>query len=152
MVEIERKFLVKTGKWKPGGAGLIIKQGYLSVDPERAVRVRLAGHHAFLTIKGKQVGFTRTELEYNIPVNEAEILLGMCIKSIVEKTRYIEIYAGNKWEIDVFEGVNAGLIMAEIELENENQEVSIPDWAGQEVSGIEKYYNSSLSVKPFLTW
>ena len=90
MVEIERKFLVDTKKWQPSGAGKKIKQGYLSVDPERVVRVRISGEEAFLTIKGKAQGISRTEMEYSIPLDDAEVLLAMCTGLPVEKTRYVE--------------------------------------------------------------
>lgn len=152
MVEIERKFLVDTKKWQPSGAGKRIKQGYLSVDPERVVRVRISGQEAFLTIKGKAEGISRTELEYKIPLNEAEILLSMCTGFPVEKIRYVEKIENNRWEIDVFEGKNRGLVMAEIELERENQEFLLPVWVECEVSEDPRYFNAFLSQNPYLLW
>ncbi len=152
MVEIERKFLVNTQKWQPTGTGKKVKQGYLSIDPERVVRVRISGEEAFLTIKGKAEGIARTELEYKIPLNEAEVLLTMCIGFLVEKTRYVEVIENNRWEIDVFEEKNRGLVMAEIELEQVTQKVGLPVWIEYEVSEDSRYYNSFLSQKPFATW
>ena len=152
MVEIERKFLVKTEKWKPLDKGTHIKQGYLSVDPERVVRVRVAGEKAFLTIKGKPAGIVRTELEYEIPKNEAEVLLKLCLEFPIEKTRYKERIGNIVWEIDVFEGENKGLVLAEVELANENQEIDLPDWVGEEVSIDSRYYNAWLSQNPYSKW
>lgn len=152
MIEIERKFLVDQKKWHPKGTGTKIKQGYLSVDPDRVVRVRLSGKVAYLTVKGKAERITRTELEYEIPVDEAEIVLKMCTGYLVEKIRYIEKIENNTWEIDVFEGKNEGLVMAEIELETENQKIELPGWIECEVSEDERFYNSFLSQKPFVFW
>lgn len=153
MIEIERKFLLKPGvDWKPETEGTTIKQGYLSIDPERVIRVRIAGSHAFLTIKGKVSGISRTEMEYEIPIPDAEVLLKLCLNSVVEKTRY-KIDAGDLvWEVDVFEGDNKGLIMAEIELQNENQEFEKPAWIGEEVSFDKRYFNSYLSQTPYSKW
>jgi adenylate cyclase len=152
MFEIERKFLINTELWKPTGKGTKIKQGYLSVDPERVVRIRIAGEKAFITIKGKSVGIVRTELEYEIPADEAEILLKMCLDFPVEKTRFKENIGNLVWEIDVFEGENNGLVMAEVELIHENQEIELPGWIGEEVSFDSRYYNSWLSRNPFSKW
>jgi len=152
MEEIERKFLVDTALWKPLVNGSKIKQGYLSVDPERVVRVRIADEKAFLTIKGKPKGIVRTELEYEIPKNEAEVLIKLCLDFPVEKIRYKEYIGDVVWEIDVFEGENEGLIMAEVELIDENQKVDLPQWIGDEVSFDSRYYNSWLSGNPFSKW
>ncbi len=152
MIEIERKFLVKEENWKPQGDGLKIIQGYLSVEPERTVRVRVAGERAFLTIKGKTVGIKRIEMEYEIPKSEGEILLKMCLDFLVEKRRYKEKNGNLVWEIDVFEGKNKGLILAEVELKREDQEIQIPDWVKKEVSGDKRYYNSYLVVNPYSEW
>jgi len=151
MIEIERKFLVKP-EWKPSGKGTCLVQGYLSVDPERVVRIRIAGEKAYLTIKGKSVGIVRTELEYEIPVLEAEVLLKMCLFVPVEKTRYKEKNGQLTWEIDIFEGKNKGLIMAEVELSNENQAVELPDWIGEEVSADLRYFNANLTQNPYCNW
>jgi adenylate cyclase len=152
MVEIERKFLIKTELWQPSTKGVEIKQGYLSVDPERVVRVRVADEKAFLTIKGKSEGIVRTELEYEIPKNEAEVLMKMCLDFPIEKTRFKEKIGELVWEIDVFKGENKGLIVAEVELEDEHQNVELPDWIGEEVSSDSRYYNAWLSKNPYSKW
>ena len=152
MYEIERKFLVDLKKWNPAGEGKKMKQGYLSIDPERTVRVRIAGDEAFLTIKGKPEGIKRTELEYKILTNEAEILMKMCLDFQVEKTRYYEKRDDIIWEIDLFEGENKGLVLAEVELKHEHQHVDLPDWIEKEVSGDFRYFNSWLSQNPFSKW
>lgn len=152
MVEIERKFLIKTELWQPSTKGVEIKQGYLSVDPERVVRVRVAEEKAFLTIKGKPEGIVRAEHEFEIPRNHAEGLLKMCLDFPVEKIRFKEKIGELVWEIDVFKGENEGLIMAEVELDDENQYVELPDWIGEEVSSDSRYYNSWLSKNPYSKW
>mgnify|MGYP006294782679 CR=1 FL=1 len=152
MVEIERKYLVDTQKWKPKDDGIKIIQGYLMADNQKNVRVRIKGDKAFLTIKGQPEGIKRTELEYEIPVNEAEILLKMIDGFAVEKTRYEETIGDFIWEIDVFEGKNKGLVLAEVELESENDLPDIPEWATEEVSENEKYFNYYLSQQPFSKW
>ncbi len=149
MVEIERKFLIDTRLWKPTVTGIKISQGYLSIDSEKVIRVRIADEKGFLTIKGKSKGIVRTELEYEIPKNEAEVLLKMCNGFVVEKVRYKEKFMNMIWEVDVFEGKNKGLFLAEIELEHENQEFDLPDWVGQEVTFDYRFYNSWLSKNPF---
>ena len=152
MYEIERKFLVDRNKWNPKDKGKKIKQGYLSVDPERTVRVRIADKEAFLTIKGKSVGIKRTELEYKIPIKEAAELMKMSLDYPVEKTRYYEKRDDVVWEIDIFEGENRGLILAEVELKNENQHINLPQWIKKEVSEDYRYFNSWLSQNPFSKW
>jgi adenylate cyclase len=152
MFEIERKFLVDTVMWKPFGTGSEIRQGYLSIDPERVVRVRIADESAYITIKGKLNGIVRTELEYEIPKNEAEVMLKMCLDFPVEKTRFKENIGNMIWEIDVFKGVNKGLVLAEIELSDENQKIVLPEWIGEEVSFDRRYYNSCLATNPYAKW
>lgn len=152
MQEIERKFLIDKKRWKPKDKGHKIVQGYLSADPERVVRVRISDDKAFITIKGKPTGIVRTELEYEIPKNEAEVLMKMCLNSVVEKIRYKEQIGDLIWEIDIFEGKNKGLILAEVELESENQSIDLPDWATHEVSGETRYFNLWLSINPFINW
>jgi len=152
MQEIERKFLVDTTIWQPTGKGIKIKQGYLSVDYERIVRIRIAGDRAFLTIKGKATNITRTEFEYEIPVLEAEELIKLCAHNPVSKTRYVEYKKNMVWEIDVFEDDNKGLVLAEVELDKEDQKIEIPNWAGEEVSLDFRYFNSWLSQNPYSTW
>jgi CYTH domain-containing protein len=151
--EIERKFLVKTDEWRGQAAGKRYRQGYLSTVKERTVRVRTAGEKGFLTIKGITVGASRPEYEYEIPVGDAdEMLDGLCEKPLIEKTRYRIPDAGLTWEVDEFEGDNAGLITAEVELKDENQSVSLPAWIGQEVTGDPRYFNANLVAKPFTKW
>ncbi|WP_346860245.1 CYTH domain-containing protein [uncultured Draconibacterium sp.] len=152
MLEIERKYLIDLDKWEPKNKGLKIKQGYLSVDKERVVRIRTKKDKAYLTIKGNQQGITRTELEYEVPVSDAETMLRMCLNFPIEKTRYLEKIGGLLWEIDVFEGENSGLYLAEVELEDENQTIELPDWIIKEVSYDHRYFNSWLSQNPFSKW
>ena len=117
------------------------------------MRVRLKGERGFLTIKGKNHGISRTEMEYEIPAGDAAQLLDeMCLRPLVEKVRYTESYQGQQWEIDIFAGDNAGLAVAEAELASEDAALSLPDWAGQEVSGEARYYNSSLIQNPYKNW
>ena len=150
--EIERKFLVAEDSWRDGTAGVRIAQGYLSQDPDRAVRVRIAGENAWLTIKGRTEGITRAEFEYPIPLDEARVLLGMCLPSVIDKTRYEVLYAEHVWEIDVFHGDNEGLIVAEVELADESASPELPPWIGTEVSADARYFNSCLAVQPYATW
>jgi len=152
MLEIERKFLVDTQKWSPSSKGEKIIQGYLSIGENSVVRVRTKGEKAYLTIKGNHHGITRTEMEYEIPVEDAKVLLEMCLDHPVEKTRYKEEIAGKIWEIDVFEGKNQGLLMSEVELNTENESVEIPKWVTEEVSTDGRYFNAWLSKHPFSTW
>ena len=150
--EIERKFLVKRELFKPIDEGEYIAQGYLSSTPERTVRVRIKNHRGYLTIKGKNVGISRSEFEYEIPKSDAEELLELCEPSIIVKRRYIVEIEDSRWEVDVFEGDNAGLIVAEIELESEETEFFKPGWLGEEVSFDPRYYNSNLSKNPYKFW
>ncbi|WP_320112828.1 CYTH domain-containing protein [Draconibacterium orientale] len=152
MIEIERKFLVDTNLWCPKDSGNLIVQGYLSTDKERVVRVRIKGERAFLTIKGKTQGISRIEMEYEIPVNEAEILIKMCHDFPVRKKRFEEEIHGMTWEIDVFEDKNAGLVLAEVELSAENEKIELPNWVTQEVSADYRYFNAWLSEHPYATW
>ena len=152
MQEIERKFLFDPEKWKAQDDGVKIVQGYLSTDKERVVRVRVKGEKAFLTIKGNQKGISRTEIEYEIAMDEANVMLKMCLDFPIEKTRYHETVGGLLWEIDIFHGVNQGLFLAEVELENENQAVELPMWVLKEVSNDHRYFNSWLSENPFSLW
>ena len=151
--EIERKFLVKTAAWKPQGAGVHFKQGYLNTQKERVVRVRIEGDKAKLTIKGVTTGVTRSEFEYVIPVEDASILLdNLCEKPLIDKHRHAEVHGGKTWEIDVFHGDNEGLVVAEIELSSETETFARPDWAGEEVSSDPRYFNSNLLKNPFKNW
>lgn len=150
-VEIERKFLVTGDGWR-NGSGVLYRQGYLNRDKSRTVRVRIAGDAAFLTIKGRSVGATRAEFEYPIPVADAQALLALCDGPLIEKTRYRVPHAGHEWEVDVFAGDNAGLVVAELELQSESEAFAAPAWLGEEVSHDARYFNSNLATQPFCTW
>ncbi|MDW3191362.1 MAG: CYTH domain-containing protein [Cytophagales bacterium] len=152
-LEIERKFLVKNDKWKSNTTRThAMKQGYLNSHPERTVRVRIYDGQGILTIKGKSENLTRKEYEYDIPDYEAVSLLELCEKPLIEKTRHLCQYHGHVWEVDVFEGDNKGLVLAEIELTREDEDFSIPEWAGEEVSTDPRYFNSALIKEPFSKW
>ena len=150
--EIERKFLVQGDSWRTGG-GKPVRQGFLHNEVESTVRVRISGKRAFLTIKGSATGITRLEFEYEIPLQDAnEMLDKLCQKPLIEKIRYEVFEGGFKWEIDEFLGENAGLVVAEIELEDENQEFTKPDWLGREVSDDARYLNANLIKNPYCQW
>lgn len=152
-IEIERKFLVRDDRWKAMGAGVAIQQGYLSSHAERIVRVRIEGASAVLTIKGRMVGAARGEWEYPIPIEDARTFLAdLCEKPLIEKIRYRILYDGMVWEVDEFSGENAGLVVAEIELDAEGQEFSKPVWIGAEVTHDPRYANASLLHNPFSNW
>jgi adenylate cyclase len=155
MIEIERKFLVNSDDFlKQFQTQNRIVQGYLSSVPERTVRVRIKGEKGYLTIKGKsnESGLSRMEWEKEIDVKEAEILLQICESGIIDKIRY-EVEVGNHIiEVDVFDGENKGLILAEIELQSENESFEKPEWLAEEVTGDKRYYNAYLSKNPFMNW
>lgn len=149
MEEIERKYVVNSDAWRKGlteADSSLIQQGYLNTDPDRVVRVRIREAKAFLTIKSRPVGISRSEFEYTIPLDDATELLKMCLGKILIKRRYEVKYKGNVWEIDEFFADHEGLIMAEIELRSEDQVFEIPEWIGAEVSGNPKYSNMSLAM------
>ncbi|MDO6854952.1 CYTH domain-containing protein [Cellulophaga lytica] len=155
MVEIERKFLVKSDAFKAESiAEKRIVQGFLNTDPERTVRVRIKGDDGFLTIKGKSnsTGTSRFEWEKEIPVKEAEALLKLCEEGVIDKIRYNVTVANHLYEVDEFFSDNQGLIIAEVELKDEDEEFVKPNWLGEEVTGDIKYYNSQLSKNPFKNW
>ena len=150
--EIERKFLVTGNAWRSGEHSEY-RQGYLTTDKERTVRVRIAGDRAYLTIKGVTRIATRSEYEYEIPVDDAaELLDQLCLRPLIEKRRYIVEHDGMTWEVDEFFGDNEGLVVAEIELEEERQSFSKPDWVGDEVTSDPRYYNANLVSKPYRSW
>lgn len=161
--EIERKFLVSDSdlmyRSLKESKSYLLAQGYLNLNKERQVRIRtsrlvrsgleeLEVGEAFLTVKGKSKGISRKEFEYEIPFEDAQILLSLCEGSIIDKTR---IRSG-RWEIDIFNGENSGLVVAEIELTSEDEKVDLPAWIGEEVSQDPRYSNISLAVKPFKEW
>ena len=150
-IEIERKFLVTGNDWQSANPTHYC-QGYLSRDKHRTVRVRIAGEAGALTIKGSTTGASRAEFEYSIPLSDAKSLLQMCDEPLVEKNRRVVDYAGMTWEVDEFLGDNTGLVIAEVELDSEDQEIELPSWVGSEVTDDPRYYNSNLSVTPFNSW
>jgi len=152
-IEIERKFLVTGEGWRPGYEAHSIRQGYLAVGPPASVRVRVSGDQAYLNIKRSTLDIARDEFEYPIPLADAEYLLtNLCADRCVEKTRHLVRHAGLVWEVDVFAGSNTGLVVAEVELDQADQSIELPPWAGREVSGDPRYLNSSLSQYPFQAW
>ena len=151
--EIERKFLVRPRNWSQLGPGAVIRQGYLSTDNERTVRVRTYGDRGYITIKGITSGISRKEYEYEIPVADADELLdNLCRRPLVEKTRYRIPFGGHIFEVDEFTGDNRGLTVAEVELKAAGESVELPDWIEREVSGDPRYFNSNLAQHPFTTW
>lgn len=152
-LEIERKFLLQGDAWRALGAPVLLRQGYLSADPARVVRVRIQGESAFLTIKGKSEGATRGEWEYPIPVQEAaELLDTLCQPPLIEKYRRRIPVGAHVWEVDEFLGANAGLVVAEIELGSEDEAFTTPDWVGAEVTHEARYFNSNLIRAPYSSW
>lgn len=155
MIEIERKFLVKSDDFKTNASKTSrIIQGFLNTDPHRTVRVRIKNNKGILTVKGlsSEDGLKRFEWEKEITKTEAKALLDFCEYSLIDKVRYEVEFKGHLFEIDEFYGDNEGLIIAEIELNHENEDIRKPDWLGDEVTGNIKYYNSQLSIKPFKSW
>jgi adenylate cyclase len=155
MIEIERKFLVTSDAFKKESfAQNRIAQGYLSSNPERTVRVRVKGNKGYLTIKGasNESGMSRFEWEKEIPVTEAEKLLLLCERGIIDKTRFEVKVSNHVFEIDEFYGGNQGLIIAEIELSSENESFVKPVWLGEEVTTDSRFYNAYLSKNPFKNW
>ena len=149
--EIEKKFTVKEGDWCNKKATKY-RQGYLSTVKERTVRVRTIEDKGYLTIKGIAIGASRMEFEYEIPLQDADELLEICEKPLIEKNRYKLEHGGFVWEVDEFFGENQGLIVAEIELESEDQHFPEPDWVGEEVTGDSRYFNSNLIKNPYTKW
>ncbi len=150
--EVERKYLVIGREWRQG-SGVLYRQGYLSAAKERTVRVRRGGERGYLTIKGESVGATRSEYEYEIPVRDAEEMLAhLCERPLIEKRRHRVEHAGLTWEVDEFLNENAGLVLAEVELEHEDQAVQRPAWVGNEVTDDPRYFNANLSRHPFGEW
>ncbi len=151
--EIERKYLVKNADWKALATGTAYRQGYLSTVKERTVRARTIKDKGYITVKGIAAGATRVEYEYEIPMEDANSMLdNLCEQPIIEKKRYVIEYEGLTWEVDEFNGENHGLIVAEVELSDENQTISLPDWIGEEVTGDPKYFNSNLVKLPYSKW
>ena len=148
--EVERKFLV-SGTF-PSGESSEIHQAYLSLDPERTVRVRIADDTATLTVKGKTEGISRQEFEFEIPLDDAHDLLELSVGHPIKKTRTRIPLDGRVWEVDVFHDANAGLVVAEVELDSEHEEVALPGWLGSEVSNEPRYLNACLAQCPYSDW
>lgn len=146
-IEIERKFLVVGDGWRAKSVGSAsLRQGYLSTSAKATVRIRILDDaRAVLTLKGPTEGISRSEFEYDVPLADGLALIEMARPHVVEKRRFLVPHAGLTWEVDVFEGAHAGLVMAEVELASQDQVVDLPDWAGQEVSHDDRYANASLS-------
>jgi CYTH domain-containing protein len=152
-MEIERKFLVCSDGWRKGAQGIFCRQGYLAACDDLVVRVRLLGEKAYLTIKGRKMGLSCPEYEYPMPVADAQDLLEqICLRPFIEKIRYTLDFKGINWEIDEFTGENKGLVIAEVELEQEHQSIELPDWVGREVSYDPKYWNMNLMKYPYSRW
>jgi len=153
-VEIERKFLVLNNSWKlAANPCLSIKQGYLIGSKNASVRVRIQGSAANINIKSATLGVRRDEFEYSIPADDAKYMIEhLCQKPIIEKIRYSVTIDSHEWEIDVFEGDNSGLVVAEIELASEEEKFKKPDWLGDEVSHDPRYYNTCLVTHPYKDW
>jgi adenylate cyclase len=159
-LEIERKFLLNSDDWSQHtDKSVRMAQGYLNdmqalrTGAQKAsVRIRIAGEQAFLNMKSRELGTTRQEFDYEIPVADAEDLLKLCVGGLIDKTRHYLRHAGFLWEIDVFEGDNAGLIVAEIELPSADTEFAKPDWAGRQVTDELRYYNLALAERPYSRW
>jgi adenylate cyclase len=151
--EIERKFLVRDNRFLEGLAGERLLQGYIANTRLAVVRVRVSGNEAWLTIKGRAVGIVRREFEYPIPLVDAEAMIAeLCDGPVVSKLRYLVEHGGHTWEVDVFDGANRGLVVAEIELDQEDQHFERPDWLGTEVSHDPRYLNVSLARHPYREW
>lgn len=151
-IEIERKFRVRGDAWR-NGESVEYRQGYLSTEEQRTVRVRTDGDQAWLTIKGITRGASRSEFEYNIPLTDGRQLLDeLCTRPLIEKRRYRVTHDGLTWEIDEFFGDNEGLVIAEVELASEDQAFEKPAWVGDEVTGDPRYYNANLVEQPYKQW
>lgn len=152
-VEIERKFLLASDAWRGLGQPVLLRQGYLSSNPDRTVRVRIEGGSGTITVKGRSTGATRAEWEYPIPLEDAADLLDrLCEQPLIEKYRHRISVASHVWEVDEFLGANQGLVVAEIELASETEAFDKPAWVGQEVTHDRRYFNSSLIKAPYSSW
>ena len=159
-IEIERKFLVTGDGWRAAAHDVVpMAQGYLNdlatVDSgamRTSVRVRIAGEQAFLNLKSRELGHTRQEFDYPIPVEDAHALLALCVGGVIEKRRHLVMHAGHEWEIDEFLGDNAGLVVAEIELDSAGEAFARPDWLGVEATDAPRYYNLALASRPYSQW
>jgi len=159
-IEIERKFLVTSDAWRAAAREVVpMAQGYLndlaSVDSgamNTSVRVRIAGEQAFLNLKSRELGHTRQEFDYPIPVGDARALLALCVGGVIDKRRHYVAHAGHLWEVDEFLGDNAGLVVAEIELDGADEAFAKPEWLGVEATDASRYYNLALASRPYSQW
>ena len=152
-IEIERKFLVKEKPFSIAKRSLKINQGYIINEKSKVIRVREKGDDYFLTIKGNNIGISRLEYDFPISKEDAkELIFHFCKTTVIEKTRHYIEHKGHTWEVDEFHGKNNGLIVAEIELESEDEKFEIPDWVGEEVNLDDRYYNMNLAIHPFTSW
>ena len=152
-IEIERKFLVKEKPFHLAKKSLRIRQGYIVNDQKQVIRVREKGDNYFLTVKGNNIGISRLEFDFPISKEDAEELLEhFCKTTMIDKTRHYVENHGHTWEVDEFHGDNTGLVVAEIELEAEDEQFERPDWVGEEVTSHERYYNMNLAINPFKNW
>ena len=159
-IEIERKFLVTGDGWRTAAHAVIpMAQGYIndtaalhSGAQKASVRVRIQGEQAFLNFKSREIGPRRQEFEYPIPLEDARALLALCVGGLIDKRRHLVNHAGLVWEVDEFLGDNAGLVVAEVELEDAAQPIEKPDWAGSEVTDEVRYYNLALAAYPYTRW
>ena len=159
-IEIERKFLVTGDGWRSAAREVVpMAQGYLNdlaaMDTGRmkaSVRVRIAGDRAFLNLKSRELGHTRQEFDYPIPVDDARALLALSVGGLIDKRRHLVEHAGHRWEVDEFLGANAGLVVAEIELDSADEAFDKPDWIGAEVTDSARYYNLALATHPYSQW
>ncbi|WP_315387135.1 CYTH domain-containing protein [uncultured Stenotrophomonas sp.] len=159
-VEIERKYLVSSDAWRAAAHAVIpMAQGYLndtaSIDSgalKASVRVRIQGDQAFLNMKSREIGHTRQEFDYPIPVEDARALLALCVGGLIDKRRHLVDHGGLLWEVDEFLGDNAGLVVAEVELASADQAIDLPEWVGEEVTDQVRYYNLALASHPYNRW
>ena len=152
-IEIERKFLIKEKPFSIAKRSLKINQGYIINEKSKVIRVREKGDDYFLTIKGNNIGISRLEYDFPISKEDAkELIFHFCKTTLIEKTRHYIEHKGHTWEVDEFHGKNNGLIVAEIELESEDEKFEIPDWVGEEVTQDDRYYNMNLAIHPFKSW
>ena len=152
-IEIERKFLIKEKPFSIAKRSLKINQGYIINEKSKVIRVREKGDNYFLTIKGNNIGISRLEYDFPISKEDAkELIFHFCKTTLIEKTRHYIEHKGHTWEVDEFHGKNNGLIVAEIELESEDEKFEIPDWVGEEVTQDDRYYNMNLAIHPFTSW
>ena len=159
-VEIERKYLVSSDAWRAAAHAVIpMAQGYLndtaSIDSgalKASVRVRIQGDQAFLNMKSREIGHTRQEFDYPIPVEDARALLALCVGGLIDKRRHLVEHGGLLWEVDEFLGDNAGLVVAEVELASADQAIDLPEWVGEEVTDQVRYYNLALASHPYNRW